>query len=292
MKEIKMLEFTVCVAVLHRQYDNHRQLVEAIEIYKMFGAEKMVIYIYSIGPNVASILKYYIQQGFVDLIKWTLPVQENEIHYYGQVAAVNDCTYRYMYRTKYIVFSDLDEYIVPRTFTSWKATMDKVVSLSNHSKTTGAYVIQNAFFPMDCRESPAFRNVSLIKHYNIVTLLKSIRISQFWPHLVRSKCIIRPEAVTASGIHYIWGFIGRYTHFNVSSSLAVLHHYRDYMKGCDNWNEDVFMWTEDKAMFKFRREITKRIWRTMVTVGDCGWRPIERDLPSLVIQRNAERGLQ
>ena len=49
------------------------------------------------------------------------------MHYYGQLAAANDCLYRYMYTSQYIAFIDLDELIVPRgNLTTWGQLFDQL----------------------------------------------------------------------------------------------------------------------------------------------------------------------
>ena len=39
--------------------------------------------------------------------------------YNGQSAAIQDCLYRQMASSRYVVFSDLDEFVVPRHLANW-----------------------------------------------------------------------------------------------------------------------------------------------------------------------------
>lgn len=36
-----------------------------------------------------------------------------DVHYHGQIPALNDCVHRYMYKTKYLLMHDPDEVVVP-----------------------------------------------------------------------------------------------------------------------------------------------------------------------------------
>ena len=45
---------------------------------------------------------------------WLPDGSPSQIHYYGQVPALNDCVYRYMYQTRYIALHDMDELILPQ----------------------------------------------------------------------------------------------------------------------------------------------------------------------------------
>jgi len=119
------VNFTVCVPPPHNHFNDYRRLVEMIEVNRMFGAQRLVFYNYSTGPDVATVLRRYESEGLVSVIPWRIPLLVDtwppgeppvkpEIHYFGQVAALNDCLYRNMFTSRYIVFTDLDELLVPR----------------------------------------------------------------------------------------------------------------------------------------------------------------------------------
>jgi len=77
----------------------------------MFGADRFVFYNYSTGSHVTTHLRRYATEGVVSVLPWRVPVavdvwppdpkQEPEIHYFGQLAALNDCLYRVMFRARF-----------------------------------------------------------------------------------------------------------------------------------------------------------------------------------------------
>ena len=85
----------------------------------MFGADKFVFYNYSSGPTVSKYLRGMERDGLVDVVPWPVPMSvdvwppvpghEPDVHYFAQLAALNDCLYRYMFSAAHIVFTDLDE---------------------------------------------------------------------------------------------------------------------------------------------------------------------------------------
>jgi len=86
----------------------------------MFGADRFVFYNYSTGSNVTTHLHRYGDEGVVwAAVPWRVPVavdmwppdpmHEPEIHYFAQLAALNDCLYRVMFRARFVVLADLDE---------------------------------------------------------------------------------------------------------------------------------------------------------------------------------------
>ena len=98
------VNFTVCVTPLNYRYNNYQQLVEMIEVNRMFGAGHFIFYNYSSGPFVQTFLDSYRQEGLVSVLPWSLPFTVDvwppqrelvpAIHYFAQLAALNDCLYR------------------------------------------------------------------------------------------------------------------------------------------------------------------------------------------------------
>ncbi|KAM7404236.1 hypothetical protein PAMP_011603 [Pampus punctatissimus] len=118
--------FTICISTMF-DYNNVLQLVQSLEMFKLLEVDKVVIYKTSCTPEIQRILNYYINEGLVEVIPWMLsryvtPSQgwlpehgPGDIHYYGQIPALNDCVYRYMYQTRYVSLQDIDELILPQS---------------------------------------------------------------------------------------------------------------------------------------------------------------------------------
>ncbi|KAI4884539.1 hypothetical protein NFI96_023206, partial [Prochilodus magdalenae] len=125
-------DFTVCISVMF-DYSNVLQFVQTMEMYKILGVQKVAIYRTSCSPDIQKVLDYYVDQGFVDVIPWTVNnsirvsrswkkfVSPGDLEYYGQIVALTDCLYRYMYESRYIALLDLDELIMPSKEDNLKA---------------------------------------------------------------------------------------------------------------------------------------------------------------------------
>lgn len=123
-------QFTVCISVMY-EYTNVLQLVQTLEMFKLLGAQHVAIYKSSCNEDTQRVLDYYVKAGFVEIIPWPItqyikvsrgwqPSESpGDLHYFGQIAALNDCVYRFMYKTQYVVLQDLDEVIVPVIVDSW-----------------------------------------------------------------------------------------------------------------------------------------------------------------------------
>ena len=90
---------------------------------RLLGAQHFTLYNYSMGAALLPYIRSYQAEGLVDLVPWGVPVRvdvwppdpltEPEVHYFAQLGALNDCLYRNMARSRFIVYSDLDEFIAP-----------------------------------------------------------------------------------------------------------------------------------------------------------------------------------
>jgi len=61
-----------------------------------------------------------------DYCRWCFAVgqEEPDVHYFAQLAALNDCLYRVMFRARFVVLVDLDEVLVPRRRRHWRPMLE------------------------------------------------------------------------------------------------------------------------------------------------------------------------
>lgn len=82
-----------------------RYMREWIEYHRIIGIDHFYLYNNFSDDNYKKVLNPYIIEGLVTLIEW--PVKQ------GQMSAYKDCAEKYAFETNWIVYIDLDEYIVP-----------------------------------------------------------------------------------------------------------------------------------------------------------------------------------
>ncbi|XP_074496431.1 uncharacterized protein LOC141770616 [Sebastes fasciatus] len=122
--------FTVCYSVMY-DFTNVLQLVQSLEMLQLLGVNRVVIYKTSSSPETQRILDYYTYKGLVEVIPWSMSrflkvsrhwrpsLGPGDLHYFGQIPALNDCIYRYMYQSRYVALHDIDELILPQSINSW-----------------------------------------------------------------------------------------------------------------------------------------------------------------------------
>ena len=102
----------------------YRQVLEADKIW---GAEKFTLYLHSASPEVLEIIRHYVTSGVMEAIEWRLPFTDMSlVHYFGQMAAINDCVYNSQYTSRYVVFHDFDELLFPRKHDTWNQMLEAV----------------------------------------------------------------------------------------------------------------------------------------------------------------------
>lgn len=92
---------------------------------RLLGVNKVVIYNISSGPELDRLLHSYSQEGFLEIvpwpINWHLTLSRNwrfsegggDLHYFGQLTTLNECIYRSMHQSRYVLLNDLDQIIMP-----------------------------------------------------------------------------------------------------------------------------------------------------------------------------------
>lgn len=86
---------------------------------------RVVIYNTSCGSELDRLLQSYVHEGFLEVVPWPIDKHlkpssgwlfshdEGDVHYFGQIVTLNECIYRSMDRSRYVLLNDLDEIIMP-----------------------------------------------------------------------------------------------------------------------------------------------------------------------------------
>ena len=249
MPTTNVRNFSVCVPPLHKNFSQAYSLVEWIELNRILGVEEFTFYNYSTAHNVDQILSFYSKLGWVKVLPWDLPL--SQIHYFGQMAAINDCLYRNRNKTKYLAFFDIDEFLIP------KQSVDYTWSdMFKRFPDVGAYGFRNVFFRKNAKHFyPENYSVEKAKKFSLVTLTNFVRDTFIYRMGVRSKLIVDPNKIDTIGIHYVWKYKldkNRHTTHSVDIKDGLLHHYRIWHK---KNNESII----DTGLLKYKEELIKRV---------------------------------
>ena len=223
-KKSSSSEFTVC---LHSPFDfktdKASAIVEWIELNKLMGGDTFIIYNYSSSPLNDEVFKLYHKRGLVNVVQWDLPTQA-DIHYLGQVAAMTDCLYRNFYSSKFIVYLDLDEFIIPR-----QHYVHNWPELIRTQPQRCAYIIRCTVYPVSEGYSDVqFEGKESALKYKLSTLLVQTRQNYIFGSKDRSKFILRTDCMEVVGVHLLQKYRSRWpSEMTVDPQHALLHHYRE-----------------------------------------------------------------
>ncbi|XP_062400149.1 uncharacterized protein LOC134089721 [Sardina pilchardus] len=236
VKDSFRYNFTICISNLFGKYNNALQIVQNMEMYKLLGVQRVVIYNTSCGPDVEKVLTYYRREGMLEVVPWPIDRflrpsagfkpgrHPGDIHYYGQLTTLNECIYRYMYQSKYLLLHDLDEIIMPYKHGNLNKLMDSLQL--NHPKT-GVFTITNSVFPTTkFDKSSRFH----LPQWNSVPGVNILEHIYQQPARVDNplKMIINPRRVEQTSVHTTLKQVGRVVKipFNICRIIHIRHPHR------------------------------------------------------------------
>ncbi|XP_069842754.1 uncharacterized protein [Dendropsophus ebraccatus] len=255
--------FTVCISTMFGNYSNVLQFIQTMEMYQILGAQRVMIYLNSVSPQIEKAMEYYIARGILEVVDW--PIQRylrpgtawhhsmdpGDIGYYGQLATLNDCIYRNMYRTRYVLLNDIDEIILPFTHMSWDTMME---SLQRHNPKIGIFLFENHIFPQTLPIDGNFSDISSWKDVPGYNILQYVHREPDRPNYFNArKMIVDPRRVVQTSVHSVLKGYGK--HVQVSLETALVYHCRGPLQKDLPKTKLI----EDKTIWKYNASLIKNV---------------------------------
>ncbi|KAK3759653.1 hypothetical protein RRG08_026037 [Elysia crispata] len=220
----RVVEFTVCMPAVF-QYSNAAQLVEKLEMVRLLGAGRVVLYKTSVKPNVETVLRLYTSEWAagretLELVVHSWRQPPPKVHYRGQLGAVDDCLHRYGWLSRYMVFDDLDELIIPLRHANWSQLIAERERLH---PGRAAFMFRCSVMNAD-HSSPAdgFRQDAIRYGSSVLSLTQ--RDDFIFPPADRSKLIVDPRRTNDLAVHYMYR--GTKITDVIPVDQGLLYHYR------------------------------------------------------------------
>lgn len=243
-KTINQHNFTICVKNLN--YNNNKinkLLIEWLEIHRILGANKIYLYIENILNKTDEIINKYVnaKNKTFKVIKKIVPNHSagdgNFLQYLNvknvsasvilwqkrrnYLVTYNDCFYRNIYKSRYVVLVDLDEVIIPRFVHTWNQLLFDPNSLFQKLHTNYAsFMLQNAYY---------FTSHLRNKKSSQLMMLSNLYRSDYSPNGDSGKSFISTEYSLTVFNHYTFHTLmpGVSRTYFVPSHVAQLNHYRE-----------------------------------------------------------------
>ncbi|XP_031425871.1 uncharacterized protein LOC116221032 [Clupea harengus] len=271
VKESFRYSFTVCISNLFGEYNNALQFAQTMEVYKLLGVQRVVIYNTSCGPDVEKILKYYRKEGMLEVVPWPIDkfltpstgwkydLHHGDIHYYGQLTTLNECMYRYMYQSKYLLLNDIDEIIMPYKH----ANLEKLMgTLQEQHPNAGVFKIKNHIFPKTQFDDSGRFRLARWRSVPGVNILEHVYREPDRKHVFNpTKLLINPRSVEQTSVHTTLKQFGLV--FNVPFDVCRIIHVRVPLQGKLS-KDQLFV---DKKLWEFEELLIPSIDRALNESG-------------------------
>ncbi|KAM8934328.1 glycosyltransferase family 92 protein F13G3.3-like [Pelodytes ibericus] len=260
------VDFTVCISTFFGKGENVLQFIQAVEMYRLLGAQKVVIYKNSCSKPIAQVVDYYVSEGVMEVVPWPVDKYlrtsdawhhsmdpQNQIGYYGQVTALNDCLYRNMYTSKYVTFNDLDEIILPKIHKDWTEMMGH---LEKQYPSAVVFLVENHYFPIGVTDQTFGRVFP--KELPGRNILQYIYYEPEQENVYNNhKMIVNPRKVIQTSVHNVLKSYGPVV--EVPDLWAGLHHTREAKQPHLNFTSLI----KDTTLWKYNSSLISNVNRVL-----------------------------
>lgn len=269
--EIFKYNFTICISNLFGDYNNVLQFAQSMEMYKLLGVQRVVIYKTSCGSDLHRLLQHYEKEGILEIVPWPIDrflnpssgwnvtLHKGDLHYYGQLVTLNECIYRQMYQSKYVLLNDIDEIIMPYKYANLALLME---ALQKEHKDVTVFLIENHIFPKtQFEESGKFRRAEW-KNIPGINIMEHIYREPDRKNIYNpTKMIVNPRNMMQTSVHSSLVHTGQV--FLVPFSVCRIVHVRTPLQGSLT-KEQLFV---DNRVWDFEQELIPNVDRALQLSG-------------------------
>ncbi len=229
-------EFTTCISVMY-DYKSVLNLVQFMEMFRLLGVQRVVIYKTNCDSDIQKVLDYYEKKGFVEIIPWMIKKHldvsrgweinksPGQLHYFGQIPALNDCVYRYMYQSRYVALHDLDEFILPLKVKTWTELLPELET--KYGSDVG-FEFENNEFPFNAKahadyEQNKWKNIQGVNILNYIDRVPNL------PNIFNNyKIIVNPRLVLKATVHGLLESVNGRPTVRVDNAIARMYHFKNF----------------------------------------------------------------
>lgn len=172
-------KFTICVKDMNFDKNISRNVIEWIEINKILGVDIIDMYIDKLSNDTEEVLQYYRNTGYVRL--FSVPIRNKRNRSLWQrrrdhIVTYNDCLYRNIMDTEFIIPLDVDEIILPKNSENLSELLQRLNNYGWDSSEHSAIMIRNVFFFDFMQGVEKYKKTTLMSKSKIYTKRDDVRI--------------------------------------------------------------------------------------------------------------------
>ena len=88
------------------------------------------------------------EEGDTEVHPWNIYLEEADFYYAGQFSSINDCMYRHLRTSRYLLFGDVDELFVPRHQPSLVELLDQELTRVCKDPLTSKRIFPSLWVPL------------------------------------------------------------------------------------------------------------------------------------------------
>ncbi|XP_061106084.1 uncharacterized protein LOC133133849 isoform X2 [Conger conger] len=264
-------EFTICISNLFASYNNVLQFVQTMEVYRLLGIQRVVIYNTSCGPDLEKVLHYYSEEGMLEIVQWPIDQFLNpskgwnfkehggDMQYYGQLTTLNECIYRNMYRSRYVLLNDIDEIIMPYQHANLHLLLE---DLQHQQPNVAVFLIENHIFPKSQFDESGRFNRTEWKKVPGINILEHVYREPDRKHVFNpTKILANPRQVVQTSVHSVLKNAGGT--YRVPPDVCRIVHVRGPLQGSLT-KEQLFV---DKKLWEFEKALLPNVDNVLKKCG-------------------------
>lgn len=218
----------LCITTL-KKFVSYNLLSQALKIYNNYGVTDVFIYTsdsriifdrLKISNNIV-IHVIYIENEFY----------LNNTFYFGQTVKYNDCLYRNMYESNFIIFADYDELIILNKLNNYNTLLDSL-------KDGDIYYFRSTICPTS--NFVERKNFHIINDTHLERTLNCCMMNSYYH---RKYILKRPYKFIKINVHYIDYIYTTCKSVYVTENYAYIHHSRIptylLLNHCSKWFNDI-----------------------------------------------------
>ena len=256
--------FALCVPYVYK-YESVASFVEIMELYRLQGVENIIMHGYgNISKDVIKVINYYRNIGYIDMLPWNIDTwksrygskkgkKHNVLRADGLHLIRGNCLHRYRNKYKYMMFTDLDEFIIPSKddipsdLLGMFNIIQKIYNVGNMSEVCEFYFKWTTF----CVDGGAIH-----KRKSSEGLFTDQFITRA-PPLERSKVITSTRNAYSMATHSARTCRAKSTKVKVDEKFIKCHHYR-YRPVITQLGDSRGCTVKDKSVYRYRKKLKRQ----------------------------------
>ncbi|RCN40622.1 hypothetical protein ANCCAN_13441 [Ancylostoma caninum] len=210
---------SVCLAPFYGNDSKWLLLAELVEHYKLQGVEHFYFYVKEVDDYSRKLINDYVKGGEAEMVRFSRE-HDRPLRNWQHVA-VQDCVQRSRQHSRYTIFADIDERIMPLKD---NRLVDYVTKTMIKDAALGMLQLKSRWIQRTSEVPTVYEGAeTLLKHLPTLVFHKTLAVA---PRGYTAKCILDTKRVLLMQNHKVLIYFPEYIGLVAPADEAVIWHYR------------------------------------------------------------------